>query len=417
MLEMIRAYAAERLAVSPHRDSVRERHFRYFQSVAAHHGPARAIDGPNGGEHLAALDSEIENVRSALQWAVERDATGQALEMSEALIDYWMRRNRFAEAVDWVEPALQRSDATADPAVRARALCTVCWPLWAVGRTEEAPALLSEAETIARALSDPLTLAFVLYHRAALMSYRGEQDVAAAAADEALACAMASGDSWTIAMAAWARAKAARSADELRDRVDEAASLLEQVGNTYHSAALFHDSVGQAFGRGWDDDATAYLQRAAPLISALDRPYEWMLLCGNVGLVAILAGDAEAARDAFREELKLSRELVVPPAASGALTGLAAVAAVEDEPERAARLAGAAATHRHGERQDAVDARLDATFLDPARTRLGTDAWDAALRQGAALSFNDAIADGLDEQRQHAGHPDSNSPSRPAQGR
>ena len=102
--------------------------------LAGRHGTDSALDGPNRGEHLAALDGEIDNLRAALQWAVERDATGQVLEMSGVLIDYWMRRDRYAEAVHWVELALQKSDAAGNPAVRARALCKVCWPLWAVGR-------------------------------------------------------------------------------------------------------------------------------------------------------------------------------------------------------------------------------------------------------------------------------------------
>jgi len=131
----------------------------------------------------------------------------------------------------------------------------------------------------------------------------------------------------------------------------------------------------------------------------IDHPYQWMLLRGNIGLAALLAGDTEAANDAFREELTLSRELVVPPAAAGALTGLAAVAAVDNELERAARLAGAAATHRHGDGDDAPVGRLHATVLEPARTRLGADAWDAALREGAALGFHEAIAYALDERR------------------
>jgi hypothetical protein len=42
---------------------------------------------------------------------------------------------------------------------------------------------------------------------------------------------------------------------------------------------------------------------------------------------------------------------------------------------------------------------LRATFLEPARTRLGADAWAAAARHGAALNFGDAIADALDGSR------------------
>jgi hypothetical protein len=173
-----------------------------------------------------------------------------------------------------------------------------------------------------------------LYNRAALMSYSGEPDVAGWPPTRRWR-AEASGDSWTIAMAAWARAKTARSGDALRDRVDEAALLLERVGNAYHLATLFHGAAGSSLRRGWDGDATVYLQRAVPLMRQIDHPYQWMLLCGNVGVAALLAGDTEAARDAFREELTLGRELVVSPVASEALTGLAAVATLENELERA----------------------------------------------------------------------------------
>jgi hypothetical protein len=37
-------------------------------------------------------------------------------------------------------------------------------------------------------------------------------------------------------------------------------------------------------------------------------------------------------------------------------------------------------------------AALSATFVKPARTRYGADAWDAAAREGYALNFEDATA-------------------------
>ena len=214
-------------------------------------------------------------------------------------------------------------------------------------------------------------------------------------------------------MAAWSRAKTARSADELRGRVDEAALLLEGVGNAYQLATLFHGAAGTALRSGRDGDATVYLQRAVPLTRQIDHPYQWMLLCGNVGVAALLAGDIEAARDAFREELTLGRELVVSPVASEALTGLAAIATVENELERAARLAGAAAAHRHGHTDDAVVTRVDATILKAARTRCGADVWDAALQEGIALSLQDAIGYALDEPGPQAANP-ATAPSTPA---
>jgi DNA-binding SARP family transcriptional activator len=60
---------------------------------------------------------------------------------------------------------------------------------------------------------------------------------------------------------------------------------------------------------------------------------------------------------------------------------------------------GSAAAHRDEHSHDPVDARLDATFFEPARTRSGIDAWNVALRDGAALSFEDAIAYALADGR------------------
>ena len=46
----------------------------------------------------------------------------------------------------------------------------------------------------------------------------------------------------------------------------------------------------------------------------------------------------------------------------------------------------------------AVDMRIEDEFLTPAREALGTQAWDAAAVEGAALGFRDAIAYALGEQ-------------------
>jgi hypothetical protein len=48
---------------------------------------------------------------------------------------------------------------------------------------------------------------------------------------------------------------------------------------------------------------------------------------------------------------------------------------------------------------DAVQERIATEFFEPARERHGADAWDAAEREGRALSFADAVAYGLEEPR------------------
>ena len=89
--------------------------------------------------------------------------------------------------------------------------------------------------------------------------------------------------------------------------------------------------------------------------------------------------------------------MVVRPALFEGFRGLAAVAMLDGDGTRAARLVGAADEHRYDKAEDRVDARLDETFFEPARTRCGADAWNAAAREGRALSFEDAIAYALEE--------------------
>jgi hypothetical protein len=124
-----------------------------------------------------------------------------------------------------------------------------------------------------------------------------------------------------------------------------------------------------------------------------------MINSGNLGLAALLNGDTDTASHAFREELTLCRETVVRPQAFEGLRGLAAVAVAHGDDKRAATLAGAADAHRYDTPEDPVEARLDATFFEPARTRCGTDAWNAAAREGSVLGFEDAIAYALEEPR------------------
>ena len=87
------------------------------------------------------------------------------------------------------------------------------------------------------------------------------------------------------------------------------------------------------------------------------------------------------------------------PFAYEGLSGLAAVAAKRGETDRAARLAGAASALHYGAPYAVVEDRLDATFFEAARASCGTDAWNAAADEGAALSFDDAVAYALQEPR------------------
>jgi hypothetical protein len=354
--------------------------------------------GPDGNAHLTHLDAEIDNLYAALRWAIGQASAELALAMCVALSCYWSMQNRYADAVGWVDQALNLPGGDAHPALRARVLVAKAIGLRHLGRAVGNPSVFAEAEAVARQLGDPAILSRTLAARATNEAIAARRlDVVDELADEALECAAAAGDEWAMAMAALAKTMGESTAAELRERVDRAASLLNDAGNVYRLASLYASAAYGALWDGSDRDAKDFIDSALQIARELDHPFTWLVVHGNLGVIALLTGDTDSARDGFREELTLCRELVVRPFVAEGLQGLAAVAVVRGNLHRAARLAGATAAHRYGLPEDPVDARLETTFFEPARALHRADAWNAAAREGGALSFEDAIAYALEE--------------------
>jgi predicted ATPase/DNA-binding SARP family transcriptional activator len=397
MLETIRAYATERFALATDNDAVRERHYRFYLALAERHGDERALWGAGGKEHLTHVDAEIDNLHAALGWAIGQGNAERALAMAAALGCYWITRNRYADAVEWIERALNLPGADAHPALGVRALRTKARCLRQMGRVAEQPAVVAALEAIARRLGDPVILSQALQLRVDHEINAERLDVADAVADEALRWARAADDKWEIAEAFRGKAIAASSIADLRERVDRAASLLTDVGNIQQLANLLTSAAYAALCLGNAGVGTDYAARATPIAYALNNPFERMINTGNLGLAALLTGETATASHAFREELTLCREMAIRPVVFEGLRGLAAIAVVDGDAMRAATLVGAADAHRYDTPEDPVEARLDETFFEPARRRCGTDAWNGAAREGSALTFEDAIAYALEE--------------------
>ena len=237
MLETIRAYAAERLGAHADSEAVRERHYRFYLALAQRHGTDPALTGTSRKEHFSRLDAETGNFATALEWAAAQDATAPLLELCAALVIHWFFRQRYAHAVEWIDRALNRPGG--DPGLRAHCLITKSPTLWALGRKAEQHAVLEQADALTATLPGTPIRAYVLRTRAIQETANGRLDLASAFADQADACARATGDPWLIAVAAYAKALAAGDRRELRARVDPAASLLEQAGDAYHPPTCF----------------------------------------------------------------------------------------------------------------------------------------------------------------------------------
>jgi predicted ATPase len=119
MLETVREFAAERLVESGEEAVIRDRHFAWCLATVRASWPPRSAALPDD-QALARLDAERDNVRAALAWTVEREATDAALRLAGALIEYWWVRCDYGEGRGWIDRALALPGGA--PALRAVAL-------------------------------------------------------------------------------------------------------------------------------------------------------------------------------------------------------------------------------------------------------------------------------------------------------
>ena len=264
--------------------------------------------GRSGGrtpkEHLARLDAEIDNLHAALGWAVGQANAEPALALAAALGWYWLMRDRYADAVDWIDQALGLPGADAHPALRVRALCIKAWSLWPLGRGAEQRRGHGRGRGHREGAGDPLILSQVLQarvnHETAAEPARCRRGARRRGASVGERCGGRLGDRrWPRSRRRWPR----RSAAELRERVDRAASLLaggRQRLPTRGSARLrrLRGAVSRQRPRR---DATSSAARLR-LTRELDNPFLWMLLRGNLG-----AGRAADRRHRRRRRTRSAR--------------------------------------------------------------------------------------------------------------
>jgi len=117
---------------------------------------------------------------------------------------------------------------------------------------------------------------------------------------------------------------------------------------------------------------------------------------GQRGHAALLLGDSTLAAQLFAESITAAQEIGVARIVMGAVAGLAGVALVRGQPERAVRLLGAVEAARETSGVGRIShAPYAERIAAEVRARLGESAFAAAWKQGQAVPFEHALAGAL----------------------
>jgi predicted ATPase/class 3 adenylate cyclase len=388
LLETIRLFAAERLAdAGGDAPGARKAHCTHYLAVAE--GAAPHLFGPEQGNWFDRLEADHPNLRRAAEHAAaEPDGTSQVLRFGVGLWRYWSARDRSEEAAGLLVPVLGRPEAAADPALFAAALCAAAFATY--NDLPTSVQLAQQADQVARGLGDDRLLVLTCLRLCQAYSLAAEWEQAWPLGRESVERARELGDDVLLGMSLLGHASSSHL-DESGPLYAEAIACAERCGDLFTSLAVHNDAGYLGLQTGDIPAARAHLEaalRAADSVGVLHT-----VALGNLAEVLRAEGDLDAARSGFEDVVRMSRRVGDKWALSGAILGLACLAADLSGWHRAAMLHGASDSllTQIGARLPPFDERRRQENLDKASGVLGDAQLQQAYAHGMTLSLDQAI--------------------------
>jgi predicted ATPase/class 3 adenylate cyclase len=161
MLETINEFATERLEASGEAPEFRRRHAEFIEQLTQEAEPR--LRGEDHIRWLDRLEEEHDNIRAALDWAVEAADAQVALRIAAAMWRFWQLRGYVTEARGRLERILAMPEAQARSADRARALGALGGIVYWQNDYAAMVQPYEEAVSIAEELGDRRLLSRALY--------------------------------------------------------------------------------------------------------------------------------------------------------------------------------------------------------------------------------------------------------------
>ena len=404
LLETIRQYAQEKLDASGESMLMRDRHLEYFRSLAEQARPHF-----QDAEQFAWLDqfeTELDNVRAALTWALQGGSVEAGLRLAADLgVDtgaFWVNRGHLKEGREFLEQLLLKSQATGPVEALAAGYYSIAavefWlhdfaaghhhaeqseSLWSqLGPSYEAKAAAARILKIDLLISyDPIEVCQQL--------------------QENLPIFREVGDRWMMAHVLFRIAFELHRSGDLtgaRQTYEQSRALFQECGDGLRVSKDNIQLAGMALEEGRYAEARKLCEEALPFFRQLrfsirDEPL-WML-----GVSSIMEGNFAAANAWYTECLLFDHEIGVYNQLPECLIGFASIASSEKRFERAARLIGAAEA-AVGARQAPLES-FDQAELQRLRTvvlkELGDANFEACAAKGRSMTMDQAIAFALEK--------------------
>jgi predicted ATPase/class 3 adenylate cyclase len=197
MLETIREYAMELLAVSPGREELLNRRAEYFLSLAETAEPE--LRGSRQDEWLSQLEADLPNLRAVLEWATVRGAGDDGLRLATALGDLWFKHGHLPEGRRWLTEFVDAPSAGGK--ARAKGLVALSVLATMRGDWPEAERRSEEALRLCHELGEPGIGSWAKLARGRTLMATGDLAGARLLFEQAESLGESEGDVETVAVA------------------------------------------------------------------------------------------------------------------------------------------------------------------------------------------------------------------------
>jgi predicted ATPase/DNA-binding XRE family transcriptional regulator len=398
ILETIRQYALEKLKASGEADTLRKRHAMYYLVLAEAVVITQLLPAWQDP-----VQTEYDNIRVALAWS--QSAQGNAdlgLRLAGALAMFWTGNPMYwREGTRWMEDVLANADVEQVDNIQLRARILEGLGFISVfQRNYEAGEIyFAKCQILFQELGDVSSSAMALGGLGVLARERGDTTTARLRLEESLATFRKLGEKRSIASTLNTLGEVLvmqEDAEGATRLLDESLTLSQELGDlsSTHFALNHLGHVAQL--QGEYERATRLHQESLVLFDQIGPRHGMSMWAHHsLGETALAQKNSTLAGTHFIEALELCRDLGDDLLMAWCLGGLAGVAALNEEPERAAWLWGAADALRQsiGGRPAPAARATHEQLQAQVRKQLGEARFYAKWAAGQVASAEEAICE------------------------
>jgi predicted ATPase/DNA-binding SARP family transcriptional activator/Tfp pilus assembly protein PilF len=336
--ELLRHYAARKMAEPV---EIGRRHSRFYLSFL--HAQEGRLYSPDQIAILDAIQSELDDILAAWQWAVDHeDEEGMHMGL-HSLTFFYFRRSRFQEAAPLMSYAINAQRVRAQPScLLGRLLSRQGNFLHGLGRYAEARAALEEAVTLLRCQEeDGNEMALALRSLGNLLDDVGESAHAQQLLEEAAELARSTGSVFGVAVALdylcthhWRIG----NFELARTYVEESIILYRQIGDVWGLAHALTNLANSYQTPAEFPIAVGLFHESLALYRKLNNPMGMSQALNSLGYNYMVLGQYEEAKEVFAQALTIHRQQGGPLNIARTLNNQGQVAYLLGDYEEARRL-------------------------------------------------------------------------------